>query len=149
MKVLPWSRSQKDITQASPANSRRSHQADRILVSSDGSDPLSKDGASSVDNKSRKQLSLDSPNPLLHHKDNENLAPPRSSTAGSRPSSSRLSRLKLRHHSSDTQLATTKNQHEIVPPIPAVPPSMCICHHYVVLVYDLTMLTFSFLQLLL
>jgi hypothetical protein len=125
IKGLTWNRSQKDVTLASPDNSRRSHQVDRKTVSSDGSDPSTKDKASSVDNKSQKQPSNDSPNPLLDRKDNENLAPPRSSAAGSRPSSSRLSRFKLRHHSSDTQLATTaKNQNESIPPVPAVPPGM-------------------------
>jgi hypothetical protein len=123
LKGLVWNRSQKDVTLSESGKSRKSHLRNRDTTSVDGSDSAYYKRSASVDAKSRRQflgnlISSNGPD------ENDRLAPSRTSTPGSRPSSSRLSRFKLRHHSSDTQLATTaQNQKDDVPPVPSFPPS--------------------------
>jgi hypothetical protein len=121
-KGLSWNRSQKDIALTPPDTSHQNPHEDRVDTSTDGSDPTGSERTTSIDNRSQNQLSVDAPH--IDHDENVRSVTPRPSNSGSRPSTSRFSRFKLRHHSSDTQLATTATSHDEIPPVPIVPTGM-------------------------
>jgi hypothetical protein len=121
-KGLSWNRSQKDVTLTSSDAPPQLPPLERANTSTDGSDPTDSERTTSIDNRSQNHLSVDAPH--FDRDENVKTVTPRTSNSSSRPSTSRFSRFKLRHHSSDTQLATTAKSHHDVPPVPTVPPGM-------------------------
>lgn len=120
LKGLRLGRNQKDESGRSSENPKGSRPEEQVKTSTDLAANSNTSNSESLETTSRKQFG----NPTTQFEvDRDNLVPPRSSNGDSRPSSSRLSRFKLRHHSSDTQLATTAKVHnDAIPPVPAVPP---------------------------
>jgi hypothetical protein len=122
LKGLRLGRNQKDDTSRLSGNSKKTKSDEQDNLSKDATANLSTANPPSVETTSKKPLA----NPTTQFDvDRDSLVPPRSANGESRPSSSRLSRFKLRHHSSDTSLATTaKGHNDAIPPVPAVPPRM-------------------------
>ena len=129
IKGLRWNRSEKDLNNRPssadpPAHLRKSEQVLRSNDESDWSDHHSQRAASMDGQRTPQHASPRKMSNLIE--DDEAAHSKQPTTPDQRPRTSRLSRMKFRQHSSDTQLATRVklSANDEIPPVPAIPPRM-------------------------